>query len=483
MVIRNMLANYGKLNGDRLELRPGLNIVEGSNEHGKTTWCSFVRSMLYGIDSAQRDSKRALSEKKLAQSWSGAPCSGSLVLEHGGVEYCIVRSASPTSALGRVDVTASGQKVDMRSPGEQLLGIGRDMFSRCCIIGPQTLPPGGAEIERRLTALAAGGDESVSAGEAIDRLKRWRREVSAQQKGGASGSAFLELNNIENTLSRCNEISTSLDELRNRRTSLESQRTNVTSATHPPRAARIAVSVLVAVAFFAVAVLTHTVYTALVGLPAALAVYLLSGLATHSHSPEHAPDEELLEIDRAIAKLEGSLDALNPSALVARREELVEKVETLAKRLAALEAAISLIEEADEKLRDRMSPALMRKTGEYFARMTGGRYSKTVIDRALTPYAASAVDPVLRDPRELSYGTSEQLRFALRLAICKTILPEDAPLLFDDAMVYFDDERLRSTLELLAKEAETRQIVVFTCQSRERETLKRAGISANFLRI
>jgi len=39
----------------------------------------------------------------------------------------------------------------------------------------------------------------------------------------------------------------------------------------------------------------------------------------------------------------------------------------------------------------------------------------------------------------------------------------------DDALVRFDDVRLATTLELLQQEAEKKQIILFTCHSRERE--------------
>ena len=74
----------------------------------------------------------------------------------------------------------------------------------------------------------------------------------------------------------------------------------------------------------------------------------------------------------------------------------------------------------------------------------------------------------------LSFG---QLLFAVRqlpfpvrqllLAISELLLPE-APIVLDDALVAFDDERARVALQVLAEEAQSRQILLFTCQSRER---------------
>lgn len=65
-----------------------------------------------------------------------------------------------------------------------------------------------------------------------------------------------------------------------------------------------------------------------------------------------------------------------------------------------------------------------------------------------------------------SDGTADQLYLALRLAVSRVLLP-DCPLVLDDAMTRFDDARLRQAMELLRRESETRQVILFTCQNRE----------------
>ena len=45
----------------------------------------------------------------------------------------------------------------------------------------------------------------------------------------------------------------------------------------------------------------------------------------------------------------------------------------------------------------------------------------------------------------------------------RRLLPQDAPLVLDDALVNFDDGRARAAVELLTREAENRQVILFTC--------------------
>ena len=48
-----MTAVFGGLDRAGLELGPGLNLREAPNESGKSTGASFIRLMLYGLDTAK----------------------------------------------------------------------------------------------------------------------------------------------------------------------------------------------------------------------------------------------------------------------------------------------------------------------------------------------------------------------------------------------------------------------------------------------
>ena len=44
-------------------------------------------------------------------------------------------------------------------------------------------------------------------------------------------------------------------------------------------------------------------------------------------------------------------------------------------------------------------------------------------------------------------------------------------MILDDALVRFDDKRAKAALDILRQEAEHRQILLFTCHSRETQLL------------
>ena len=48
MEIHKLTATFGKLSRQSMEFTDGLNVVRAPNEAGKSTWCAFIRAMLYG---------------------------------------------------------------------------------------------------------------------------------------------------------------------------------------------------------------------------------------------------------------------------------------------------------------------------------------------------------------------------------------------------------------------------------------------------
>jgi uncharacterized protein YhaN len=62
----------------------------------------------------------------------------------------------------------------------------------------------------------------------------------------------------------------------------------------------------------------------------------------------------------------------------------------------------------------------------------------------------------------------------VRLAVCEMVLPDDraVPIVLDDALAEFDNSRCAAALHLLRREAEHRQILLFTCHSREADFFK-----------
>ena len=181
--------------------------------------------------------------------------------------------------------------------------------------------------------------------------------------------------------------------------------------------------------------------------------------------------EALIPLRAESDRLAGAIGQIGDTlALHAERAQLAARIAHLEQRYAAIQLARTTLRDADESLRSRFAPMLCKRAGELFARLTGGKYDRIALDREMRVTVHPAGSPTDRPLAYVSGGTADQLYLALRLAICDLLLP-DAPIVLDDALVYFDDERLRLALDVLRELGKTRQILLFTCQTREKRIL------------
>ena len=198
-----------------------------------------------------------------------------------------------------------------------------------------------------------------------------------------------------------------------------------------------------------------------------------------------AAEDELSRLRSGLAMAQGELNTLGDrEALSARREELLEELSRRRREFDALTAALAALEKAHSGLQARFSPALNRAAGELFARLTGGRYGKVTLTRQFEALAEEADGLLPRRALTLSQGTADQLYLAVRLAVCGLVLPGDdpCPLVLDDALANFDDGRCALALELLEELGRERQILLFTCHTREAALLaEHPGVSIQTL--
>lgn len=189
MMIYSMQATFGKLEHETLILQPGLNLLEAPNEWGKSTWCAFLETMLYGMDTRGRNTKSSLAAKERFAPWSGSPMSGRIDLCWNGRDITIERTTVGRVPMGnfRAYETATGTAVPeltAENCGVQLVGVERSVFLRSAFLRLSDLPLTDDEaLRRRLHALVTTGDES-GAGERLGKeLKELKNRCSYRKTG------------------------------------------------------------------------------------------------------------------------------------------------------------------------------------------------------------------------------------------------------------------------------------------------------------
>ena len=104
--------------------------------------------------------------------------------------------------------------------------------------------------------------------------------------------------------------------------------------------------------------------------------------------------------------------------------------------------------------------------------LTGGAYDRISISEDLSILAARSGEGGLRTAQWRSEGTMDQMYLALRLAVWEELSPR-SPMVLDDALIRFDQTRMERAMDVLSTLGKKQQIILFTCQNREKEYLSR----------
>lgn len=155
-------------------------------------------------------------------------------------------------------------------------------------------------------------------------------------------------------------------------------------------------------------------------------------------------------------------------------EELLQiekqNYEELKEKNDKINMAKMLIEKAYEKMKNSVTPKFTSNLSENIFEISDGKYKKVTIndDEGII---VELPNGKYVSAEKLSGGTIEQLYLSLRLSMAKEISDENMPIILDEAFAYYDDERLKNTLEFLSNKFKENQIILFTCTNREKEVL------------
>ena len=226
MRIYRMTATFGKLENQTLSLEPGLNVISAPNEWGKSTWCTFLVTMLYGLDTREKTTKTTLAVKERFAPWSGSPMSGRIDLCWKGRDITIERWTKGRTPLGefRAYETASGLDIPELTGatcGETLLGVERSVFMRAGFVRLSDMPVTQDEsLRRRLNALVTTGDES-NAGDLLAQKLKDLKNKCRYNRSGLLPQAESERAELKATLAELDTLRTQAEKLRQQHSEAE----------------------------------------------------------------------------------------------------------------------------------------------------------------------------------------------------------------------------------------------------------------------
>ncbi|MFI5296781.1 MAG: AAA family ATPase [Polyangiales bacterium] len=182
-------------------------------------------------------------------------------------------------------------------------------------------------------------------------------------------------------------------------------------------------------------------------------------------------DEARKVPEQAIGKVEARIDEMNGGdrAAVAAEsaQQALASIRTHVDEYARARLASVLLREEIARYRAQNQGPLVRRASELFRALTVGTFAALEADYDEKEHAVMRcvrADDRRVDVEGLSEGTRDQLFLALRIASMERHLDgnEPVPVIVDDALINFDDERARAALRILGELARRTQVLFFT---------------------
>lgn len=219
-----------------------------------------------------------------------------------------------------------------------------------------------------------------------------------------------------------------------------------------------------------------------------------------SESDFDLEDFENYDIEKAELSLDSYLENLDKINVEISREEknlvsieekiedevdLVDRLHFLEDKLVEIEnkkRAINLAKSTIKKIIDENRndfTNLNKRANQIIREISKYSFDSIIFDEKLNPKIRTkeGYDMMLD---QLSKGFTDQLSFALKLSINEEAFSKIF-MVYDDAFINYDLERLRNALFFLLDAASFRQIIYFTCHDREKEVFESEGIEINYI--
>ncbi|MDO5346217.1 MAG: AAA family ATPase [Lachnospiraceae bacterium] len=179
------LQHFGKFLEHRMKLLPGVNIIYGGNETGKSTIHAFIRAMFFGIEPGRG---RKGEEYLLRQPWENpAYFAGSMRISDQGTVYRIERNFYKNEQNVRLICETTGQELSAQQEdiSRLLAGMSEAAFRNTVFIpqaGSETDAGLAEELQRFMLNFQETGDGDLDVSRALAQLKGKKKELERKKK-------------------------------------------------------------------------------------------------------------------------------------------------------------------------------------------------------------------------------------------------------------------------------------------------------------
>ena len=523
------IFNFGKLQNCSFQFAPGINVIYGENEAGKSTLSAFLKGMLFGMEKGR--GKAADNPYRRYEPWH-APAfySGALRFTVDGKPFYLERNFYYKEKREILRNEADGEELSVACGDLSMLlgGIRETDFCSTYVV-PQSGAATGTELSEILAEFysdaAGSGDGNLPVKKALQALQNKKKELNADLKNEKNAKekvlydCRLERELLEREIEKIKpEVAEAERELKRLEAAKKAQMERYVRAQEPEeahetenkgRGKRGGMAViflflgLLLLIFGGFLVWKDTALTLqAAGILAASLVCFFGagGLFARARAADGgAQDAEAIDWEHADSE-DTYTEEAEPDAIQTVRKLLESRSESLREKevrlfnlkeqekeaeaqsvrereinldLAALELAAQEIERISTELAGQHGDTLEKEIAKLMALFTGNRYDTVRVGENGKLIVSTEGKEV--PPEALSRGTLEQIYLAFRIAVGRTITREERmPVFLDEAFAMYDDRRLKETLRALS--ALDEQIFIFTCQKREGQLLKELDV-------
>ena len=187
MIIREAnIGKFGKLENQKYQFAPQINVIYGANESGKSTLMQFLKAMLFGLEKTRV--RKTLNTYNRYEPWdTPAYFYGSMIFETGQQQFLLERNFYYKEKRVRLVNIRDGEELSVEYGDlDMLLGnVSAAAYENTCCIGQEQLLPGrelGVFLEDERSNLAQTGSGDFQLSKALQELEQKRKNAEKTRK-------------------------------------------------------------------------------------------------------------------------------------------------------------------------------------------------------------------------------------------------------------------------------------------------------------
>lgn len=452
MIIREIkLKNFGKFSEKTIKFSEGINVIYGQNEAGKTTIYTAIGALLFGLDK-QRGRAAKTDAYTTYQPWEHKTWyEGSLRFSVGEKDFLLERNFYHGEKSARLVCETDGEELSVEQGDlEILLGdANAELFFNTVAAGQLKMKPQDivySYLKNHIAGMLENGKYETDVVKVLEKLKEQKKQMEQEQK--------KQLRDLREQLAKCDARM----ELNEQET--ENYRNQIQSLQREKKQLEL-LEKQKPTGFFA------------------RLIYWLKKIffGRKLSADRKRTEESLARVEEKLAfyrEVLSEKECFNEE-IFAEKEMLYQKLQKPVneQKMIAIERATERIQELCEVKKEDVMREVLNKASELLCVMTKGKYQKLLLEESQEPMVWDGNRQLKLF--QVSTGCVDQVYLSLRMALQNLFFTEEQlPLIFDDAFVYFDNQRLERLLGYLTDM--NRQVLIFSCHEREMQFLEKEKV-------